>query len=566
MRATGLKGLLFVFLLLMANAVAFAQYEVGIPVPNWTVPPYGGSQPAGGLSTMADISPGVAFVAMSPCRVFDTRNANGPYGGPKLLANTTRNFDIDSGPCTGIPSGVDAYSMNFGAILPDGANSFVTIWPTGSAQPVVSSINPIQGGVVANAAIVPAGTNGSISVFPNTGLHLYGDINGYFTDRFNPGVSFHAVSSNAAAAILGENTSTVPNAVAIQGVITSTNPGDFATAVLGINNGDGYGVHGSSVTGFGVVAGGGAGGVWASTGGAGANGVYGQHTGSGIGVFGRALGATGAPRGVWGETPSQTSNGAGVFGTAGLPIATENPGAAGVRGQSAEFGVLGFGQTGGVRGVLVDGAGATRASGTLGWEFGTDPPATSPWSFFGDVGDLGVVGVKAFVEPHPVDASKIIQYISLEGPEAGTYFRGRARFENGLARISVPEHFRMVTDPDGLTVQITPIGKMASVAVIRMDLDEIVVQSSRNVEFSYLVQGVRATFKDQPVVRTSSVLAPQSADAKMPTGWPDSIKRRMIENNTYRADGSVNMETARRLGWDKEWEKQRRPAPQPAPE
>jgi hypothetical protein len=124
----------------------------------------------------------------------------------------------------------------------------------------------------------------------------------------------------------------------------------------------------------------------------------------------------------------------------------------------------------------------------------------------------------------------------------------------------------MVTDPDGLTVQITPIGKMASVAVIRMDLDEIVVQSSRNVEFSYLVQGVRATFKDQPVVRTSSVLAPQSADAKMPTGWPDSIKRRMIENNTYRADGSVNMETARRLGWDKEWEKQRRPAPQPAPE
>ena len=133
---------------------------------------------------MTDTSPGVAFVAMSPCRVFDTRNANGPYGGPRLLANATRNFDVDSGPCTGIPAGVDAYSMNFGAILADGIG-FVTIWPTGVSQPTVSSINTIPGYVLANAAIVPAGTGGSISVFPNTGMHLYGDINGYFTDQFN---------------------------------------------------------------------------------------------------------------------------------------------------------------------------------------------------------------------------------------------------------------------------------------------------------------------------------------------------------------------------------------------
>lgn len=79
---------------------------------------------------MVDISDAAIFVAITTCRVFDTRGPDGLYGGPRLLANVTRNFDIDSGPCTGIPAGAAAYSMNFGAILPDGAGSFITIWPT----------------------------------------------------------------------------------------------------------------------------------------------------------------------------------------------------------------------------------------------------------------------------------------------------------------------------------------------------------------------------------------------------------------------------------------------------
>ena len=180
-------GIIFVAAMLVSVGLLAQEPPIvanGSRVPNWTVPAYTHSSAEGGLRTMTDISGGVGFVAMTPCRVFDTRNANGAYGGPRLIGNVTRNFDIDSGPCTGIPAGVEAYSMNFGAIFPDGANSFITIWPTGSAQPTVSSINPIQGAVVANAAIVPAGTGGSISIFPNTGVHLYGDINGYFTDDY----------------------------------------------------------------------------------------------------------------------------------------------------------------------------------------------------------------------------------------------------------------------------------------------------------------------------------------------------------------------------------------------
>jgi hypothetical protein len=344
------------------------SFLVAQEIPNWTVPPYGGTRPAGELSTMADISPGVAFVAMQPCRVFDTRNANGPYGGPRLLANTTRNFDIDSGPCTGIPAGVDAYSMNFGAILPDGANSFVTIWPTGSAQPLVSSINPIQGGVVANAAIVPAGTNGQISVFPNTGMHLYGDINGYFTDRYNAGVSFHAVSTTGAPAIHGENTGT------------------------------GYGVLGTSATGFGVVAttGGSAAnaalwarntstgdfssGVYGSateTGAVGTAGVWGQTESTGgplgaWGVLGLANASTGRTYGVWGETKSTFVGAAGVFGLggSGLTAGHIDYSNAGVRGESRlGSGVLGVTENfAGVRGLIVNPTnGNALAEGFLGY-------------------------------------------------------------------------------------------------------------------------------------------------------------------------------------------------------
>jgi hypothetical protein len=95
-----------------------------------------------------------------------------------------------------------------------------------------------------------------------------------------------------------------------------------------------------------------------------------------------------------------------------------------------------------------------------------------------------------------------------------------------------------------------------------MDLNEIVVQASRNVEFSYLVQGVRSTFKDLSPIRESGDFMPRFADAKMPGWLSPAQKRLLIQNGTYREDGTVNSETAQRLGWDKVWEQRSRPAPQ----
>jgi hypothetical protein len=57
---------------------------------------------------------------------------------------------------------------------------------------------------------------------------------------------------------------------------------------------------------------------------------------------------------------------------------------------------------------------------------------------------------------------------------------------------------------------------------------------------------------------------PRSAEAKMPAYFTDGQKQLLIQNGTYREDGSVNMETARRLGWDRVWAERERPAAAPS--
>jgi hypothetical protein len=70
----------------------------------------------------------------------------------------------------------------------------MTVWPTGETRPVVSTLNDIPGQVIANAAIVPAGTGGKVSVFPTNDTDLVIDINGYFAPAGPGGLSLYTVS------------------------------------------------------------------------------------------------------------------------------------------------------------------------------------------------------------------------------------------------------------------------------------------------------------------------------------------------------------------------------------
>jgi hypothetical protein len=118
------------------------------------------------------------FVNVPPCRVVDTRGATGPFGGPVMGANSTRSFAIPQGACS-IPSSAAAYSLNV-TVVPRGSLNYLTAWPTGQSQPLVSTLNSYDGRIKANAAIIPAGTNGAVSVFVTDKTDVILDIDGYF--------------------------------------------------------------------------------------------------------------------------------------------------------------------------------------------------------------------------------------------------------------------------------------------------------------------------------------------------------------------------------------------------
>ena len=132
---------------------------------------------------------GTRFVPVPPCRVADTRRPAGTFGGPTMTAGSTRTFPIPGSGC-GIPVTAQAYSVNV-TVVPAGPLSFLTLWPAGEAQPFVSTLNSMDGSVVANAAIVPAGPGGAVNVFVKNQTDVILDINGYFD---LDGASFYAAT------------------------------------------------------------------------------------------------------------------------------------------------------------------------------------------------------------------------------------------------------------------------------------------------------------------------------------------------------------------------------------
>lgn len=134
----------------------------------------------------------LTFYSVEPCRVVDSRNANGPLGGPYLVGSQERDFPILTSDC-GIPANAQAYSFNITA-LPHTRLDYLSVWPQGQTQPVVSTLNAPTGTVTANAAIVPAGTGGGVAVFPTNDTDLLIDINGYFASPGPQGMSLYTVT------------------------------------------------------------------------------------------------------------------------------------------------------------------------------------------------------------------------------------------------------------------------------------------------------------------------------------------------------------------------------------
>ena len=138
----------------------------------------------------------LAFYPLPPCRVADTRKSNFPpgLGPPSLSAGVERQFPILNAATTcNIPaSGVAAYSLNF-TVVPSGTLGYLTVWPTGQTRPTVSTLNDVLGNVIANAAIVVAGTGSDVSAYATSDTDLIIDINGYFAPAGAGGLSLYGV-------------------------------------------------------------------------------------------------------------------------------------------------------------------------------------------------------------------------------------------------------------------------------------------------------------------------------------------------------------------------------------
>jgi hypothetical protein len=286
-----------------------AQENV-IPLKNWATPLYwqanqaereaaGKPAPQFQLSTNAVSTEALTFVAITPCRLVDTRGSGGgfngdtPFSGPSIPGSGTATFPVQSSseatddttpaPCGVIPSTAQAYSFNL-TVIPKttgGEVGYVTLWPAGATQPVVATLNDRQGAIVNNAAIVGAGTpSGGVSVYNHgpTTMDVIIDMNGFYaapsdvnyntaigtgtlesntTGDSNTAIGFEALLSNttgynntaSGADALQDNTTGVGNTACGVGALGSNTTGTSNTA-------SGSSALGSNTTGSANIAGG----------------------------------------------------------------------------------------------------------------------------------------------------------------------------------------------------------------------------------------------------------------------------------------------------------------------
>jgi hypothetical protein len=523
------------------------------PIISWQAPAFYTS-PHSGRTALTDAAPPMPYIPLVPCREYDSRNTTA------LVQAITRTVPLSGAPC-GVPTTAVAVAINITIFNIFGASGNCVFKVDTVDPPATAWINyPSYESQRGNAGVVS--TTGAAAIV--VGVYQGGgsvdftvDVFGYYGPTpANTGNTFTVILPNATTAILGES---LGGGVGVYG----NSLGAGGRGVLGYNDSaTGYGVEGVSGFAVGVYGG--------STNNVGVFGLSNNNVGvqavstnyDGLYVVGGRHGTnsvstatSGVTYGVIGKSSSTTPQAAGVFGQ---DYSAYNPQifshAIGVLGSSQDgFGVFGESRYISVYGQLHNSTDTQTAYGLLGTSLGTALDSTlGPWAVFAG-GNFGATGSKHFVEPHPTDPKKDILYTSLEGREAGTYFRGTASIVDHQAVIVIPEDFRIVTDEEGLTVQVTPIGAYSQVYVESQDLNQVVIRGSRDVQFHYMVNGVRRAFKNFEPVQTGYIFMPQSPSDRMPLYLTEEAKKRLISNGTYNPDGTVNMTTAERAGFTKIW-------------
>ena len=235
--------------------------------------------------------PPLSLYTVSPCRVLDTRQANGG-NGPFMGMLTVPMVNNPNG-CP-IPAASQAYVVN-ATVVPDPVLGFLTLWGQGT-QPVVSTLNAYDGAVTSNLAIVPANTtNGTMLAYASDKTNL-------IVDAFNvmaPPVTL--MLGNYAFAIRGYQTvNNVPTAFVMVGGLVADGHGNVTSGVLDLNNGTGSPTNGTTFAGTYSIDG---------------TGVGTMQLNSTLGTFNFhiALSAQGNGQIIWDNTNGSSPYGSGVL-------------------------------------------------------------------------------------------------------------------------------------------------------------------------------------------------------------------------------------------------------------
>ncbi len=364
-----------------------------IPVKNWALHNSSTSAPGDAGTAVANVT-GLVFISITPCRVMDTRTVGGSgktgvFGPPSLVGGQTRVVPIPSSNC-GVPVAA-AYSLNFVSVTPPGqAVAWIAAWQDDTAWPGTVVLNALQGGTIADSAIVSAGADGGIQVLPTNSGDLVIDMNGYFVQATTvqgptgPTGPVGPTGDTGASGVTGATGATgtigppgAAGAIGPAGIAGATGPTGLTGLTVAAGAAGPIGVTG--ITGAaGAVGAAGAAGAIGPAGIAGATGPIGL-----TGLAG-ATGAAGAagPIGVTGLTGAAGAVGAaGAIGPAGIAGATGPIGLTGLTGAAGAAGAPGAAGATGPTGLtgITGATGAAGSSGTLAFAdfFGLMPPDNS---------------------------------------------------------------------------------------------------------------------------------------------------------------------------------------------
>ena len=146
---------------------------------------------AGGISLgQAAIGSGdkPVFVAITPCRLLDTRPGDNNIGGrtTPLGSNDTLTLQVTgaTGECTGIPTGAVAAALNVTAIQ-GSTRSFLTLYPADAPLRNASNLNWNGGDPpTPNKVDVKLSADGAVNITNAFGtVHVAADLAGYYIDH-----------------------------------------------------------------------------------------------------------------------------------------------------------------------------------------------------------------------------------------------------------------------------------------------------------------------------------------------------------------------------------------------